>query len=158
VRGPRIEGLTQKNYEIFYEILCEKKVPIVLVITGLENEDNIDDWWTENEGEFRTEGMSFADVACITAIKGKRDMFAMVFEQSREKVERLVLDHCSRTPWTPPVANASWVYAVLVKIFNEFLPFGPIVLAKSVYKALISCGISAREAIEFANKIHLGIF
>src|ERR1700691_3918235 len=35
VRGPRVKESTVHNYQIFYQALCQEKVPIVLVVTGL---------------------------------------------------------------------------------------------------------------------------
>jgi len=159
VRGPRIKSSIQKNYEMFYKIFCEKQVPIVLVITGLENEDDMDAWWDRNHGSFREQGMSFADAACITAIKGKRNAFVKEFEESRPKVEELISRHCSKTPWLPPAGpKASWLIAVLVKACNTFstiLPFKPIVIAKTVYEALKSFGdMGDEEARKEANEIH----
>jgi hypothetical protein len=101
VRGPHPTSSMRKNYMI-YEMFCEKKVPIVLVITGLEQEEDMDDWWKVNEAKFVKEGMTFSGAACITAIKGRNNMLAQEFEESREKVEKLILDHCAETPWLPP--------------------------------------------------------
>ncbi|KAG2131409.1 P-loop containing nucleoside triphosphate hydrolase protein [Suillus bovinus] len=38
VRAGRVTATLQSNYRLFHEFLCEKKVPIVLVITNLERE------------------------------------------------------------------------------------------------------------------------
>jgi hypothetical protein len=49
IRGGRISETMQKNYSLFYKFLCEEKVPLALVITGLENEpDDMDNWWLQN--------------------------------------------------------------------------------------------------------------
>ena len=104
VRGPRLTSSIRKNYMI-YEKFCEKKVPIVLVITGLEDEEDMDDWWKRNEAEFVKERMTFSGTACITASKGEDNVFAKKFEKSREKVEGLILDHCAETPWLPPASK-----------------------------------------------------
>ncbi|KAF9241822.1 hypothetical protein BU15DRAFT_60722 [Melanogaster broomeanus] len=52
IRGGRITAVTQNNYRLFYEILCQKEVPIAFVITGLENEPSMEGWWTKNKSEF----------------------------------------------------------------------------------------------------------
>ena len=87
VRGPRFSDTIRKNYELFRDIFCQKKVPAGLVITGLEHEEDMDGWWKRNEMAYSEEVMTFAGVACVTAITGKHDMFAQEFEESREKVE-----------------------------------------------------------------------
>jgi predicted GTPase len=117
VRGPRLSPSIRKNYELFYEIFCQKKVTIVIVITGLENEEDMDDWWKKNETAYIEEKMTFAGAACITAIKGKRNMFAQEFEESQAKVEALVFDHCFKTTWLPPSGGwTSWL-----RTFYSFL-------------------------------------
>jgi len=45
LRGPRLRSAARKNYRMFYEIFCMKQVPIVIVITGLEEQDDIQAWW-----------------------------------------------------------------------------------------------------------------
>ena len=159
VRGPRLSDSIRKNYELFYEIFCEKKVPIVLVITGLEHEEDMDGWWKRNEATYKDENMTFADASCITAIKGKKDIFAQEFEESRGKVEELIWNNCWETTWIPPAGGkASWLGTLLVNHLNrvaELLHLQPIVIAKSVYKALMSYGdLDEGQARLTANRIH----
>ena len=71
MRGLRITECAQRNYEMFYTQLCQGRVPIVIVITGLENEQNMDDWWSKNKPEFDKHKMKFNKSACITASKLK---------------------------------------------------------------------------------------
>ncbi|EDR06314.1 uncharacterized protein LACBIDRAFT_329003 [Laccaria bicolor S238N-H82] len=160
VRGPRLKNSARKNYEMFYEIFCEKKVPIVLVITGLEHEDDMDEWWKRNEAAFSEEGMRFCGAACITATKGKRNLLAKEFEESREKVEKLILDHCPETPWLPPTGGgASWHRRFLLNNVNRLAKpfhFKAKVFAKSIYQALRSYGeMDDEEARNLANRIYL---
>ena len=159
VRGPRLSDSVRKNYELFYEIFCQRKVPIVLVITGLEHEEDMDGWWGRNEAAYRDEKMMFADVACITATKGKGNVFAKEYEESREKVEKLILGQCLKTTWLPPGSGkASWLGALLVNHMNELaklLHLQPIVIAKSIYEALMSYGdMDKKEAKLEANRIY----
>ena len=158
VRGPRLSESIRKNYELFYEIFCQKKVPIVLVITGLENEDDMDGWWERNEEAYRDDNMTFYDVACITAIKGKKGMFAEEFEESRRKVEALIWNNCFETTWLPPAGGkASWLGTLLVNHLNilaRLLHLRPIVIAKSVYHALMYYGdLDERQARLITNRI-----
>ena len=163
VRGPRLKKSVQDNYKLFYEFFCEKKVPIVLVITGLENEEDMDDWWNRNEATFCEREMTFSGAACITAIKGKRNHLEEEFEQSREKVQNLILKHCAETPWLPPAGGVvAWLGIVLATSFNFLAKFFKIpgtVLAKSVYQALKSyAGMEDEQARDLANDIHVGLF
>ncbi|KIK27911.1 hypothetical protein PISMIDRAFT_674234 [Pisolithus microcarpus 441] len=38
MRGGRITATAQSNYRLFHEFLCDRKVPIALIFTGLERE------------------------------------------------------------------------------------------------------------------------
>ncbi|KIK27898.1 hypothetical protein PISMIDRAFT_674209, partial [Pisolithus microcarpus 441] len=42
IRGNRVTATTQSNYRLFYEVLCDKQVPIALVITHLEREHKME--------------------------------------------------------------------------------------------------------------------
>ncbi|KIK44220.1 hypothetical protein CY34DRAFT_11227 [Suillus luteus UH-Slu-Lm8-n1] len=71
MRAGQLNTTFQNNYRLFYEFLCDKKVPVVVVITHLENEGgDIDLWWTKNKDIFREREVHVAGHACITAIKG----------------------------------------------------------------------------------------
>ncbi|KAF8310052.1 P-loop containing nucleoside triphosphate hydrolase protein [Amanita rubescens] len=50
LRGPKIKEASVKNWRLFWEIICQRRVPVILAVTGLENEEKgMDNWWTENE-------------------------------------------------------------------------------------------------------------
>jgi hypothetical protein len=59
------------DYEAFYRIIGGRKVPIVLIVTGLEDQDPMEGWWKLNEAEIKKRGMTFDGHACITAVRGK---------------------------------------------------------------------------------------
>jgi tRNA U34 5-carboxymethylaminomethyl modifying GTPase MnmE/TrmE len=45
VRAGRVTTTFQNNYRLFFEWLGEERVPIVLVLTGLERETRMENWW-----------------------------------------------------------------------------------------------------------------
>ena len=160
MRSPRLKKTIQDNYKLFYEIFCETKVQIVILITGLEDEDDMDAWWKDNEKTFLNREMEFSGAACITAIMGKKDRYKEEFTQSREKVEKLILNHCAQKPWLPPAGGGvAWLLIVLATSFNFFAKFFNIpaaVLEESIYLALKSYGgMDDKQARELANKIHV---
>lgn len=101
IRGKRFRQVIKDNYELFYKQFCGSRVPIVVVVTGLENEEpDMESWWKDNEGDFEKYGLRFQDQACITATRGKvtKDgeyMFEHEYTESREKVRRLIEKWCS---------------------------------------------------------------
>jgi GTPase SAR1 family protein len=112
IRGIRFRTIVADNYNIFRNTICgsNRKVPIVLVITGLENEDNMDDWWENNKEYFDQYNLKFCGHACITATKGRafKDQQGYIFEDlykdSKEKVTRLLANHAFKSSITifPP--------------------------------------------------------
>ncbi|KAJ8594100.1 P-loop containing nucleoside triphosphate hydrolase protein [Rhizopogon salebrosus TDB-379] len=94
VRAGRITATLQTNYRLFYEWLCEEKVPIVLVLTGLEMEkDNMEDWWTRNKQTVAKYKICVASHACITAANHLGGRPKQLYEESRRLVRDLVKTH-----------------------------------------------------------------
>ncbi|KAG1793485.1 P-loop containing nucleoside triphosphate hydrolase protein [Suillus plorans] len=88
MRAGRLTATLQNNYRLFNEFLCEKKVPIVMVITYLENEDGeMDDWWKRNQDTFRHQDFRVDGHACITAIRGN---CPERYEESRTTIRNAV--------------------------------------------------------------------
>ncbi|TEB33774.1 hypothetical protein FA13DRAFT_1707991 [Coprinellus micaceus] len=71
IRARRFRTIIKSHYELFFEKTCGRAIPIVLVVTGLENEEFMEDWWVRNEREFRRRGIEFTGHACITSTRGK---------------------------------------------------------------------------------------
>jgi len=94
VRAGRLTSTTENNYRLFYEYLCEKKVPVVLVITGLEEEQNIDAWWDRAKPNFDKHGIIVDGHACITAVSGSDQRHQQFYDKSHRLVCNLVTRHC----------------------------------------------------------------
>jgi len=104
IRGSRLRDIVKINYDIFYKVICGGQVPIVIVVTGLENEDNMEDWWVDNVADFNDRGMHFSGHACITTAKGKimkdgQHMFEEEYNQSVKLVGDLIIARCPKTSW-----------------------------------------------------------
>ncbi|KAF9444549.1 hypothetical protein P691DRAFT_778179 [Macrolepiota fuliginosa MF-IS2] len=101
IRGARYRDIIKVNHDLFKEIICQGEVPIVIVVTGLENEENMEDWWVENEKEYTgpPRNMRFEGHACITTSKGKKNMFEEEYEESKKVVRALIRDKCPEGAW-----------------------------------------------------------
>jgi len=100
----RITEAVENNYRIFYEGFCTKGVPVVIVVTGLENEQPMSDWWLGNKAEFNNRCLKFEASACITATRGKKDKDGGYINEdeynfSRELVKDLIRSKCSEEGW-----------------------------------------------------------
>ncbi|EIW86109.1 P-loop containing nucleoside triphosphate hydrolase protein, partial [Coniophora puteana RWD-64-598 SS2] len=71
VRGTRFRRIIKINYDIFQRVVFRGQVPIVLVATGLENEESMEKWWDENKDDLADNELYFKDHACVTTTKGK---------------------------------------------------------------------------------------
>ncbi|KAF9223354.1 hypothetical protein BS17DRAFT_781734 [Gyrodon lividus] len=103
IRGTRFREVVRINYDIFYRAICGEKVPIVAVVTGLENEERMDSWWDDNGADLQKFGLVFTANACITASRGKllktgRHAFEDEYEDSKRKLYELVSRNCSQEP------------------------------------------------------------
>lgn len=88
MRAGRLTTTLQTNYRLFHEFLCDKKVPIVVVITYLENEaGEMDNWWKRNSDIFEEREVRVNGHACITAIKGN---YPKRYEESRHTIRKLI--------------------------------------------------------------------
>ena len=103
MRG-RIKKTTSDNYKLFYQIFCDSEVPIILVVTGLEEleEDELDTWWSRNRTAFEGYGMKFHGCVCGTTTKGKRGIYTEEFNATQWKLRCLVNYLALRKPWKKP--------------------------------------------------------
>ncbi|KAF5326018.1 hypothetical protein D9611_001007 [Ephemerocybe angulata] len=73
IRGRRFRAILRHHYDLIYRRTCwYKRVPIILVVNGLENETGrMDDWWATHRVEFERNKMRFEEVACVVSTRGK---------------------------------------------------------------------------------------
>lgn len=65
MQGEKVTGAARSNYRLFYEMLCGRCVPVGLVITHLEREDNMEKWWEKNEKTLDRYGVKSVSRAAI---------------------------------------------------------------------------------------------
>jgi len=154
MRGPRIKNVMHQNWKLFNDILCKKEVPIVLVVTGLENEENMDGWWWTNKEAFEAQGIRPDGTACITAIRGRtlRDGISHAFDEqydeSRAKLATLMLNRVLVR--ARKVEKIAWFYDVTHSFFF-FFRWTTKHEAKEIREIADACGMSEEDAREFAQ-------
>jgi hypothetical protein len=100
VRGTRVRQALLRNYNIFYAAVCRKKVPVALVVTGLENyEGDMEAWWTEHEKDLTKHGLRFDAHACVTTIQSDHPTIQNRLKQSRDVLRNLVQAKFGATAW-----------------------------------------------------------
>ncbi|KIM54992.1 hypothetical protein SCLCIDRAFT_1221509 [Scleroderma citrinum Foug A] len=110
--GNRITAATQSNYRLFYEVLCDKKVPIAFVITHLERERRMEDWWERNEAKILTYGIRSCGHVCITGL-GDKDQ---KYKQSKDAMLPLLSQYDDRGKFSMP--PESW----FIRLLRWFAP------------------------------------
>ncbi|KAG0704670.1 P-loop containing nucleoside triphosphate hydrolase protein [Suillus ampliporus] len=152
IRAGRVTATLQNNYRLFHEFLCEKKVPIVLVITHLEQEKPMEDWWRRHQNTFHRNKIHVAGHACIIA--ADRDgKYRHLYEESRVTMLNLVKDH------TVDGQKQAWIggdnlFVSLMRRLKELLVGNPRMTRKDIVPALMKrCGMSREVAVHLADMI-----
>ncbi|KAG1725512.1 hypothetical protein EDB19DRAFT_1947052 [Suillus lakei] len=108
VRSTSSPHIHARAYNTFYAGICQKKVPIVVVATGLERETRMESWWDMNREKFESHGMHFAGHACVTALQeyeGIPKVFITPIAESGETLRDLVVNNCS--DWASTTGSSS---------------------------------------------------
>jgi 50S ribosome-binding GTPase len=123
IRGTRFKDIMKINYDLFCSIICQNNVPVVIIVTGLENESPMDSWWGENGAQLEARGMKFKGHACVTTTKGKQMktgeyIFEEEYEESEGKTRELITDHYLRTPWI--MNERTWLADITSKLAGYY--------------------------------------
>ncbi|KIK91371.1 hypothetical protein PAXRUDRAFT_149646 [Paxillus rubicundulus Ve08.2h10] len=147
MRGNRITATTQSNYRLFYEVLCGSQVPIALVVTHLEREIAMEDWWTRNVKSMEKYGINSAGHACVTGILG-HDQYG----PSQAIIKKLLMGYDGNAKYTMP--PDAW----FVESFRRFGFFAPPkdLKGKKLRDVLTKrCGLNPKVAEELVKKMDM---
>ena len=147
ISGGRMAPMTKTNYQLFYEGLCGKKVPIALVITRLERENRMEDWWERNEASLLKYGMQIAGHTCVTGLEDE----VQKYKESMDVMLHLLsqYDNCGRfsmpsEPWLSRLLQAP------AYLFSTSTP-----ATKDVARILTNqCGLDPEVAHRLAGSTH----
>ena len=158
IRGNRFTGTMQRNYRLFSEFLCEGKVPLAFVVTNLEYEDVMENWWQRNEKTFGGYGIQSVAHACITAAPARVATLATKRAESLSALQKMLHDSLG-SPDAPYVKDIrSW----FVRMFNMLLSFLMKGLPRSfrrnalLKKLKTRCGLSEADAEQLADMLMRG--
>lgn len=109
VRGVRARRALYRNYN-FIRSQVKERVPIVLIVTCLEDQEpDMEDWW-KNNGQFISDfGMTFAGHACVTTVTIDEDAGNRLkrrHDQSYHAVCRLI-EQCRLNGGQRPLLDAA---------------------------------------------------
>lgn len=158
LRG-RVVANAKANWMLFHKVICRESVPIVAVVTGLEEEDQLDDWWKrkENQKSFDQNQMKPKAVGCTVAIRGKGDRYLADYVESRAKVRNLIKQYHAKDPWSTD--KSSWYLGIYQRSFDVGLCglAQRVELAEEVQNAfndyIKECNVEVKEAEKIKKAI-----
>ncbi|KZP20469.1 hypothetical protein FIBSPDRAFT_932176 [Athelia psychrophila] len=142
----RITDHMVQNYKMF-RAFCGGEVPIVLVITALENCLDRSMWWTNNAKAFVNAGIEVIDHACVATVRqeGREEEFM----QWTVAVRRMIDTRCLKDPWK--MEKDGWFVMAVTKLV-ELLFNGPSNMSRELYKGLRKGGVSKEDARRVARE------
>ncbi|KAF9241823.1 hypothetical protein BU15DRAFT_73164 [Melanogaster broomeanus] len=153
MRGGRITDVVEQNYKLFFNILCEKQVPLAVVVTNSENEPCMEEWWHNNERDVQEMWNIHSMVMHASLLPRASTTCTGRDTKSRKRQCRgYYLTYLPNTAWKKE--KRIWFVSVLGKM-ARMLPFRR---SNSIRKELIErlvkeCKFPQREAEGIATSI-----
>ena len=133
IRGTRLTRALKHNYDLFYVTVCRKKVPVALVVTGLEyQKGEMETWWTTNEVTLRQNGMRFDAHACVTTINFEDHVIQKRPSDSRTLLRELVFKYSQAPAWKTDPSFMSQVLPMFRRVFRGVLSTGNLATKRNV--------------------------
>lgn len=120
IRAGRLTIATQRNYHLFFEILCGSQVPLAIIVTNLEHEVVMEDWWVRNEVTFRRYNIRSVAHACITAVSARVTTYAQKRAESQKALRIMLLNALSEADSSYVRDKRSWL-VVIIDLLRSFL-------------------------------------
>ena len=125
VRATRLTKALQRNYDLFYVTVCRKKVPVALVVTGLEHQQgDMETWWAANEAVLRRYGMRFDAHACVTTLEVDDHVIQQRRYHSQRLLRELVIRYSMLPAWKAEPSFISSVLPMLRTALHKTLAAG----------------------------------
>lgn len=113
VRNTTAPRVILDAYDTVYSGTCRKKgVPIVVVVTGLESETPMENWWDSHKETFSS--LHLAGHACVTTIQdypGIPEDLTRRVAQSGEILRDLVMNKCSALAVDDSLPAGTWCWS-----------------------------------------------
>ncbi|KAG1741416.1 P-loop containing nucleoside triphosphate hydrolase protein [Suillus paluster] len=154
MKAGRLTATLQSNYLLFHEFLCEKKVPIVIAITHVEQseeEGRLDAWWERNEEIFLEQDVRVDGHACVVAAD-RNNKYPLQYKESHVKIRNLVKKFSIIDGKRPLPTGDNLVVRFMSKLKKLLLP-GRVTRRDIVPYLTKRCGVSREAATQVADMI-----
>jgi hypothetical protein len=98
IRG-RIRDNAHANWLFFFDAICDKKVPIIVVSTCWEHEDDLEGAETQVRNALKMYSMVPKAVACVVSIWGRNNEHEVKYQQSQHRLRTLCVQCRLKEPW-----------------------------------------------------------
>ncbi|KAG1886638.1 hypothetical protein F4604DRAFT_1280086 [Suillus subluteus] len=156
IKAGRVSNTMQQNYRLFYEFLCQERVPLALVVTNLENVEDMDDWWTKNRVHIESSGIVPVTHVCITTIKGYKNAYQARYLESRKKVLNMLKELGSRDLCL--VDESVWFARMGKKLGEIFVPTKGLGRSRQKMFQILTkrCKLRKEDAVHLLQRIDAG--
>ncbi|KAI6120276.1 hypothetical protein EDD16DRAFT_889920 [Pisolithus croceorrhizus] len=92
MRAGSVTNAVVQGYQAIYVDVCARKVPIALVVNGLEGSSGLDmhEWWANNKDGLFNRGLAFDVHACVTTLSDEDPSIREQIETSQRRLRKLV--------------------------------------------------------------------
>ena len=126
MRGRFKENATT-NWKLFNKVICGENVPIIAVVTGLDEREDPDEWQREENNKnlkaFGNNKMNPRAVCCVVSLLGKNNEHAEVYTKSQGKLRDLIRTHHRQAPWSKE--KDKWFSDIYQNVYTSRLCFVP---------------------------------
>lgn len=167
IQKGRVSGNEAKNFEIFWESLCSREVPVMLIITHCEGDakknTTLDSWINDPKNKKavldKFPGISASSICCVcTQYESMYESMRKDAEQGREHA-LMMIEHVLRQRKPPFIIKntSQWLSRSLrsfsTNTFGRVFSFMRFAKNPKMMSALVAAGMSADEAVALANEL-----
>ena len=124
-RASRITKDQEDDYKFFVEKLTEEKIPVLLVLTGCENEEPMTAWVGRNRKSF--ERFKYAEIISTCFMTGGKfeSDYALLRTESKKLLLDAVLTHALASPRLLYGKGTGNTFSkILMRVWNSFVDIG----------------------------------
>ena len=149
--GSQVTGAVESNYRLFNDFICDKQVPLMLIITGLGKTRRMEDWWDRHQTDRKLQAMPCLDHACITVLQGEDKEHEKKYEESMQRIQRLLIDFMKGLEATPkvycPEDGHRWFVSMGSRAMDLLLPGQKKTLKQEAIVKTLKEGVSLTDAV-----------
>lgn len=80
-------------WTLWNDVICSRQVPVISVVTGLEQEENLKEQARTIQTSLMAYNMKPRDIATVVSIRGRGGEYSDLYENSQERLRVLIMKH-----------------------------------------------------------------